>query len=550
MIRARKIKSAMLAFAVGLGLVGVTLGTVAQAQTLRWATAGDIQTLDPHAQNEGLTNSFNAHIYERLTARAADLALVPGLAERWERLGPTAWRFHLRQGIQFQDGSAFSADDVLFSIERAKHPNSAVAQYANGLGAVRKVDAHTVELHQAKPNPVLLDHLDAIFIMSRRWSENHNVQQPLSHKAKEESHASRHANGTGPYRLHSREFDVKNVLRQWPGYWGLAQGRFEGNVREVVHLPMASAVARTAALLAGEIDFLLDPAAQDVERLAANPKLKVMQGPENRVIFLGFDQARENPPGVSLPASTNASASATQPPGNPFKSHVVRQAIAHAIDVQALRTHTMRGQSAPAWCLAPSELACRQAEAMASRPRFDIEQAKKLLAQAGYPNGFDTPLDCPNNRFVNDEALCIAISGMLAKVNVRVRVNAMPKAQFFQRLEKLESAFYLMGWGGAETDAQPTMDPLMHSFEASTSKGEDNYGRFANPALDALIDAAATEADPAKRAGMVTQALALHSHQIHHLVLHRQALVWAMQKTVSAMPAANNHFRAWMARVN
>ena len=151
---------------------------------------------------------------------------------------------------------------------------------------------------------------------------------------------------------------------------------------------------------------------------------------------------------------------------------------------------------------------------------------------------------------MNDEALCIAISGMLAKVNVRVRVNAMPKAQFFQRLEKLESAFYLLGWGGAETDAQPTMDPLMHSFEASTSKGEDNYGRFANPELDALIDAAAAEAEPATRGVLVNQALAMHSKQIHHLALHRQALVWAMQKNVSAKTAANNHFRAWMARVD
>ncbi len=172
-----------------------------------------------------------------------------------------------------------------------------------------------------------------------------------------------------------------------------------------------------------------------------------------------------------------------------------------------------------------------------------------MLVQAGYPQGLDITLDCPNNRYLNDEALCVAIASMLARVNIKVRVNAMPRALFFAKLEKLDTSFYLLGWGGAETDAQPTMDPLMHSYDAATGKGDNNYGRFSDPQLDALIDAAAVEVTPAKRKNLVRQALLLHQSQLYHLVLHRQMLTWAMRRRVDAQPAANNHLRSWLVRV-
>ncbi len=502
-------------------------------QTIRWATASDILTLDPHAQNESLTNSFNAHVYERLTARDEQLNLMPGLATRWEQVDATTWRFYLRKGVRFHDGSAFDAHDVFFSIERAQDERSAVAQYAKALGKVRIIDDHAIELKQEKFNPVLLENLDAVFIMSRKWSAQHRVLRPQVFKANEETYATNHSNGTGPYIVTARVPDVRNVLRRFEGYWG----KVSGNVNEVVHLPISLPATRTAALLKGEVDIVLDPPVQDQERLRTTTGTKLLVGPENRVVFLGFDQASKD-----LMYGDAAG-------GNPFKQAFVRRAVAHAIDIQALRTHIMRGMSVPAWCLVPSPLGCPDANLDARRPEFNLALAKQLLAQAGYANGFDVTLDCPNNRYVNDAALCTGIAAMLAKINIRVRVNAIPKAQFFAKLEKFETSFFLLGWGGAETDAQPTMEPLMHSLDAISGKGADNYGRFVNKPLDVLIDAAGQETEPAVRRGLIAKALALHADNVNHLVLHRQTLVWAMQNYVQTVPAANNHFRAWMTRV-
>ena len=301
-------------------------------------------------------------------------------------------------------------------------------------------------------------------------------------------------------------------------------------------LPISA--TRTAALLTGDIDFLQDVAPQDIEKLGDVPSLRLVKGPENRVMFLGFDQLRDDLVGLAKQSADRG--------GNPFKHLAVRQAIAYAIDVDSLRTQVMRGMSAPTWCLVPSPVPCAQIGLDGERPKFNVEVARQLLRQAGYANGFSANLDCPNNRYVNDAALCTAIAAMLAKVNVLLQVNLMPKAQFFQKLEKLESHFYLLGWGGAETDAQPTMNPLMHSKNDALAKGEDNYGQFSNAELDRLIDLAAVEADSVKRLEYVGSALKIHSGQVHHLPLHRQVLVWAMRSNVTTPPAANNHFRAWL----
>jgi peptide/nickel transport system substrate-binding protein len=529
------------------GLLRLTFWSVAtcflfiqagNAETLRWATASDIQTLDPHAQNESLTNSFNAHIYEKLTARDASLKLVAGLAERWEQPDPLVWIFHLRKNISFHDSSAFDANDVVFSVERAQHANSAVSQYARALGSVKKLNDYTVEFRQTKFNPVFLDHLDAVFMMSKSWSEKHGVLYPASYKNKQESFASRNANGTGPYRLLSRAPDVRNVLRRNANYWRA----FDGNVAELVHLPIASPSTRLAALLSREIDLVTDPSPQDLDRIEKMPGVTLKRGPENRVVFLGFDQWRP-----ALGAKTGSSAAAAS---NPFLKADVRRAIAHAIDTDTLRQQIFKGNALPAWCLTPVQSGCVGPAALQVRPEFNLNKAKQLLADAGYQNGFDVTLDCPSNRHPNDVALCSAIAAMLAKVQIRVTVLTIPKAQFFVKLEKLESQFYLMGWGGAESDAQPTMEPLMHTFDEKTGRGDDNYGRFSNARLDALIEASSKETSFITRQSLIGQALALHADEVHHLVLHRQALTWVMRSNVKVVHAANGHFRAWMSSID
>jgi peptide/nickel transport system substrate-binding protein len=516
-------------------LLLATMPYTATAQTLRWASQGDMQTLDPHAQNDALSNSLNAHLYKRLTARDEKLALVPGLAQRWEQVDGLTWRFYLRSGVRFHDGTALDADDVVFSVQRAQHANSGIAQYARALGAPAKLAPGVVEFKLTKPNPVLLDHADAVFIMSKAWCVAHGVAIPLSRKEGQETYALRNANGTGPFILVRREPDVRTVFTRNGQYWA----QVPGNVKEMVFTPIGSAAARNAALLSGAVDLVIDPAPQDLEPLAKMPDIQLRTGVENRVIFLGFDQQRDE----LLYSSTKGR--------NPLKDLRVRQAMAHAIDAQALHTYVMRKQSVVTGCMTPSPLACIDVpELDANRLAYDLTRARALLVQAGYPQGFDITLDCPNNRYLNDEALCAAMASMLAKVNIKVRVNAMPRAQFFAKLEKLDTSFYLLGWGGAETDARPTMDPLMHSFDAASGRGDDNNGRFSDPKLDTLIESAATEVNVDKRKELVRQALLLHHGNVYHLVLHRQMLTWAMRRTVSVEPAANNHLRSWLVRIN
>jgi peptide/nickel transport system substrate-binding protein len=505
-----------------------------QAQTLRWSSQADMQTFDPHAQNDALTNSMNAHVYERLTARDEKLALMPGLAERWQQVDALTWRFYLRRGVKFHDGSAFDADDVVFSVQRAQHRHSAVAQYAKALGVVSRLDAHTVEFKLAKPNPVLLDQVDAIFIMSKAWAMANGAGTPLALRDKQEGHAANHANGTGSFVLVSRQRDVCTVFRRNPNYWAVVPG----NVLDMEHLPIGSAASRAAALLTGAVDLVLDPSPQDHARLEATPGIKLLRGVENRVVFLGFDQNRDELLYSNIKGR------------NPLKDLRVRQAFAHAIDMPSIRSQVMRGQSVVTACLAPSALACEAMPQLdATRAPFDPSRSRQLLEQAGYADGFELTLDCPVNRHPTDEALCMAIASMLAKVQIKTQVRMTPRAQYFAKLEKLDTSFYLLGWGGAELDPQPTMEPLMHSFDAQSSKGDDNYGRFANAALDVLIDQSATETDAPKRALLLRQAMELHHAQLHHLVLHRQMLTWAMRSHVEAVHAANNHMRAWLVRL-
>ena len=270
-------------------LVALALCRPGQAQTLRWSSQGDPQTMDPHAQNEGLTNSMNQQVYERLTARDRKLEIVPGLASEWRQVSALLWRFKLRAGVKFHDGALFTADDVLFSVKRAQEITSQISTYANAVGEPRKVDELTVDFHLKSVNPVFLQHIDAVFIMSKAWAEKHKVTKPLDYKNKEETYASTHANGTGPYTLVSRAPDIKTTYRRNPVWWN----KHDGNVQEIVYTPIANDATRLAALISGELDFVHDPAPRDLARLRTVSGVKVIDGPENRVIFIGMDQARD-----------------------------------------------------------------------------------------------------------------------------------------------------------------------------------------------------------------------------------------------------------------
>jgi peptide/nickel transport system substrate-binding protein len=499
-------------------------GVCAHAQTLRWASQGDAQTMDPVSQNEGLTNSINQMVYERLVRRDKQLNIVPSLATEWQQTSPLTWRFKLRPNVKFHDGSPLTADDVVFSVMRAREPTSQIANYASALGTPKKIDDLTVEFQLAAPNPIFLQHLDAVFIMSKGWSEQHKVTRPLDFKSKEESFASFNANGTGPYMLATRQPSIKTTHKRHAGWWS----KHDGNVQEEVFTPISNDATRLAALISGELDFVLDPAPRDVPRLRNTAGVKVIDGAENRVVFIGMDQQRDE----LLYSSVKGK--------NPFKDQRVRKALYQAIDIETMKTKLMNNQSVPTGGMTPSPLAAFNDPALESRFPFDLAAARKLMADAGYADGFEVTLDCPNNRYVNDEEICVALAAMWSQLKVKVRVNAMPRTTYFPKLEKYDTSMYMLGWGGAVTDAETTLTPVMRN-SGDKGVGFYNYGRSRNDKFDALAAQSSNEADPKKREALIKAALAEWKEQVHTIPLHRQVIPWSARQPVTAVHRADNY---------
>jgi peptide/nickel transport system substrate-binding protein len=507
-------------------LVAALAGSAADAATLRWANRGDPQTTDPHSQNEGLTNNINQLIYEFLVGRDKQLNLVPELAVSWQQIDPLTWRFKLRPGVKFHDGTPFTADDVVFSYQRARGEASQLRVYASAAGMPRKIDDLTVEFTTSGPNPVELEHLATINIMSKAWCEKNGATKPQNFTQKEDLITAHQANGTGPYILKSREPDAKTVLVQNPAWWGIKEGRFEGNVDTVIFTPIASDATRLAALLSGEIDLINDPPPQDVPRLKQNPQIRVLEGVENRVVFIGMDQQRDE----LLYSSVKGR--------NPFKDKRVRQALYEAIDIDTLRSSTMRGLSQPTGAMLPAPLPWIVAPEQ--RLPFDRAKARTLLAEAGYPHGFEVTLDCPNNRYVNDEKICQALAAMWSQIGVITAVTAMPRTTYFPKIEKLDTSLYMLGWGGAATDPIFILQPVLHGTNGR-GDGDYNYGRYRNTRLDALIDQIKVELDVEKRHRLINEALMIQHDELLHLPLHRQVIPWATRSNVRAVHLANNN---------
>ncbi len=515
-------------------VTALVLAPGATAQTLRWASQGDPQTMDPHSQNEGLTNSMNQQVYERLVGRDKNLNFVPSLATDWQQVSPLVWRFKLRAGVKFHDAAPFTADDVVFSVQRAAAPTSQISVYVNALGEPVKIDDLTVEFRLKAVNPVFLQHLDTLFIMNKAWCEKYKVTKPLDYKNKEETHAARNANGTGPYLLVNRAPDIKTTYQRNPGWWD----KPIGNVRDIVYTPIANDATRLAALISGEIDFVLDPAPRDIARLRNVAGIKVIDGPENRVIFIGMDQARDKLLHANVPGDKN-----------PFKDLRVRRALYQAIDIETIKTKLMNGLAAPTGVMAPSPLAAYHDAGLESRLPFDLAAARKGMAEAGYADGFEVTIDCPNNRYVNDEEICVALAAMWSQIKVRLRVNAQPRTLYFPKLEKLDTSLYMLGWGGAVTDAETTMTPVMRN-RGDKGVGLYNYGNSRNDKFDALAAASSVEGDPKKREQLIRAALTEWKEQLHTLPLHRQMIPWAARSNVNLVHRADNYVVVQWVTVN
>ena len=377
-----KIERKMAATALFVALSAV--GVVASAQTVRIANQGDALSMDPHSLNETLQLSVTGNVYEPLVGRNKDLSLTPMLATSWKQTSPTVWRFELRKGVQFHDGTPFTADDVVFSLARTQVEGSDMKSYTNDFKEVRKIDSHTVEIETKTPFPILPDVLSLVYIMSKKWCETNQATVPVDRRKGVENTASFKANGTGPFRVRERQPNVRTVFTRNGSYWG----KIEGNVTEVVFTPIGNDATRVAALLSGEVDVMEPVPVQDIDRVNSSANTRAVTGPELRTIFLGMDQKRDE----LLYSNVKGK--------NPFKDKRVRQAFYQAIDIKGIKKTVMRGASNPSAQLVGPGINGFQPEM--KRLPYDVEAAKKLMAEAGYHNGFAVSMNCPNDRYVND----------------------------------------------------------------------------------------------------------------------------------------------------
>jgi peptide/nickel transport system substrate-binding protein len=530
--------SATLAAAVGVAAAVCGAGGDARAQqqqargdgtggrVFRMATSTDAATLDPHATNALFTFLVVAQVYEPLTHRGDDMRVHPGLAEAWEQVEPTRWRFRLRDGVRFHGGEAFDAEDVVFSLGRAKAPTSNYGIFVDTLDRAEAVDRLTVDLVTRVPDASIPDKMTRVLLMDRGWSEANRAERPQNFGQREETHAARNANGTGPFVIRSREVDQRTVMVRNPAWWGAnggGPGVAAGNVSEYHHIVLSADATRVAALLSGEVDMVHVVPVQDVERIRRDGRLRVLEGQENRTVFLGMRQDSDELPGGD---GRN---------GNPFRDLRVRQAVAHAIDVEAIRRRTLRGQAIPTGSMWTHFVNGHSPEAEA-RPAYDRDRARALLAEAGFPNGLAATLDCPVGTY--DEA-CQAVVAMLAQVGIRAALNLQPNTQFIARVQRRETGFYMLSWGVPTFDALYTLRAVMAS-RAMAGGATWNAGGWSEPRFDELVRAVESEPDAEKRRALIREAHALHNARFGHVPLYHMMIPWAHRAGVRVAHRADN----------
>jgi peptide/nickel transport system substrate-binding protein len=514
-----KIERKMAATALFVALSAV--GVVASAQTVRIANQGDALSMDPHSLNETLQLSVTGNVYEPLVGRNKDLSLTPMLATSWKQTSPTVWRFELRKGVQFHDGTPFTADDVVFSLARTQVEGSDMKSYTNDFKEVRKIDSHTVEIETKTPFPILPDVLSLVYIMSKKWCETNQATVPVDRRKGVENTASFKANGTGPFRVRERQPNVRTVFTRNGSYWG----KIEGNVTEVVFTPIGNDATRVAALLSGEVDVMEPVPVQDIDRVNSSANTRAITGPELRTIFLGMDQKRDE----LLYSNVKGK--------NPFKDKRVRQAFYQAIDIEGIKKTVMRGASNPSAQLVGPGINGFQPEM--KRLPYDVEAAKKLMAEAGYPNGFEVSMNCPNDRYVNDGRICQTVAANLSRINVKINLQAETKGTYFPKVLRRDTSFYMLGWTPATYDAHNAMNAIMRCVD-DKGAGQFNLGAYCNPKVDELTLKVQAETDKNKRNAYIKEAFDLHAADVGHIPLHQQALAWGVNKKVKLVQLADN----------
>ena len=516
-----------------LVLVISSFVSISHAASLKWSMPGDSLTLDPHAQNEGPTHMVSRQVYEGLVTPGINMEILPQLAESWDATSADTWVFNIRKGVKFHDGSSLTASDIAFSINRAKTAPSDMVDLIKSIKSASATGDYTLEIKTEGPNPILLNQLTQIFVMSEAWAKANGCEVSYNWDAGETSYCASNANGTGPFKITFREQDVRTVFEKHTDWWG---DHSTHNIDQIELLPIKNDATRVAALLSGEIDYTNVVPVQDIQRIESSSGHIVKMTPQNRTIFFGMDQ------GSAELNSSNIKGK------NPFADKRVRLAMYHALDMDAIQDKVMRGQSVPAGIITAPGVNGHTAERDQRLP-YDPELSKKLLAEAGYPDGFELTLDCPNDRYINDEAICVAAIGMFAKIGVTVNLDAKTKSQHFSEVKEgdangMTSDMYMLGWG------VPTFDSHYVYSYLFDSAGSWNKVNFSNARVDELVAAMGVETDLDKRNAMIAEAWDITQDDVTYLPLHHQVVNQASKSNVDVPIRMNNEPLFRFANIN
>lgn len=507
------------------GLIALAIAAPgAFAQSLKIGLSSEPTAVDPHYHDLTPNNALNNHIYEGLTRTDADLKIHPSLATSWSNRDDRTWVFKLRDGVKFSNGAPFSADDVIYSFCRILNNETGIAasftEPVKKMAKVTKEDEHTVVIVTRDPDPLVLNDLAQTFIISKAAAKVDKVVFEPETKCGvtaawptvSQFNDGSLAIGTGPYKLRSYTKGGAIELTRNDAYWG-----DKPHWAEIRMAAVTNAGPRLAGLLAGDFDLIENPAARDLGRIKGNDKFASVVKPSNRVIYLQMDQ-REDPPFVRSDK------------GNPLRDVRVRRAISMAIDRKAIVQRIMDGAAAPANQFLPGEMF----GAMPDAPElvYDAQGAKKLLAEAGYPNGFQLTLHATNDRYVNDGQIAQAIAQYLSQIGIKTEVDAMTRSIFFSRRAKREFSFAMGGWGSTSGEASSFFRHWIATTDKEIGLGQSNYGAFSDTEFDTLLKEAIKTIDDGKREALLRAAGKRAMELMPHIPIHFESTIWAFRKGI------------------
>jgi peptide/nickel transport system substrate-binding protein len=515
---------------IAVALAAILFGSHGFSQEISIALGTPITSIDPHFHNLSPNNSFARHIFETLTANDESQNLKPGLAESWKTVEPTVWEFKLRKGVRWHDGSEFTAEDVIATLKRVPNvPNSPASKaiYTRPIVEATAPDKHTLRLRTANPYPLLPNDIVAIDILPRRIAETAKTEDFNSGKA---------MIGTGPYKFVEYVAGDRVVIAANDRYWGPKPAYSKVRFRMITN-----SAARVAALLAGDVQMIEAVPTADIPTLQKDKRVTVVSRVSSRIIYLHMDSSREK----GSPFVTDTSGKPME--ANPLRDPRVRKAISKMIDREAIASRIMEGQAQPAGQLLPDGYFGTSKKL---RPdKYDPEGAKKLLAEAGYPNGFGLTLHTPNNRYINDEKVAQAIAQLMTRAGIPTKVESMPSGVFFSRGSKLEFSFLLAGWGAETGETSSPLRSLLATFDPKLGMGASNRGRFSDPGLDALIQTALGTIDDTKR-GLILAAACEKAigEQMGIVPVHYEVSTWATRKGIAYKARSDQYTLAYEVR--